>query len=167
MKYSATLAMIIAMLVAASAATAAKKSKFYKWTDENGVVHYTQEPPPDQVGADEVTVQDLGPASAPASAQGEDDEGAEGDSDSSGQKSVNERLAEEAEAYRQQAAILEERQKQVRKLNCEQGRALIAALEPSQRTVIRDADGTERVVSGDNRIRELEKARKMVADNCN
>ena len=164
MKYSATLAMIIAMLVAASAATAAKKSKFYKWTDENGVVHYTQEPPPDQVSANEVTVQDLGPASSSPSAV-ETEQGAEG-ADTTELDDVSAQLAAEAKRYEEQAELMRERQKQVRNFNCQKGRTLKAALEPSQRTIIRDDQGNERVVSGDDRIQELQKAQNLIDENC-
>lgn len=161
MKFSTVLSLTIAMLIAATSASAAKKSKFYKWTDENGVVHYTQDPPPGQVEANELTVQDLGPASSvetpveePATEPAQEP------------NSISEQLASDAEAYRKQAELLEQRQEQVRKLNCEKGRALVAGLEPSQRAVIRDADGSERVLFGDDRIRELEAARKLVRENC-
>lgn len=163
MKYSTVLSLTIAMLIAASSVSAAKKSKFYKWTDENGVVHYTQEPPPEQVQADELTVQDLGPASIDTAAE---EDASDDESESSSIDSVNDRLAAEAEKFREQAAVLEERQKQVRNLNCQEGRARIAALEPRQQVLIQLPDGSERMVSGQERINELEKARKMVADNC-
>jgi hypothetical protein len=41
----------------------------YKWTDKSGVVHYSDQPPPEEAGAERFSVR----AAAPASRDGEDD----------------------------------------------------------------------------------------------
>ena len=49
--------LIIGVLVCGSAVAA----KFYRWTDDNGVTHYTQTPPPEGVQSKEVRT--MGPSS--------------------------------------------------------------------------------------------------------
>lgn len=53
MKTSIALASLLALALGASAAHAAK---FYKWTDEKGVTHYTVDPPPPGAKSSEVRI---------------------------------------------------------------------------------------------------------------
>lgn len=53
MKTTTTLVAFLGMMLAATAADAAK---FYKWTDAEGVTHYSADPPPESVEASQVKV---------------------------------------------------------------------------------------------------------------
>lgn len=52
---------IIVILSALLLSTPALAAKFYRWTDDNGVTHYTQNPPAENVQSKEVRI--LGPSS--------------------------------------------------------------------------------------------------------
>lgn len=142
---------VLSLLLYVMAATAAE-TKVYRWTDDQGVVHFsTSAPPSDTEGVEEQTVREApNPGSVAPTLRSPEEDAA---------------LAE----ARQQASI-EARgraeQSELRRINCERARQRIAAIEPAQRVRIQKPDGSEEWLYGEDRIAELERNRKLVRENC-
>lgn len=114
----------IALMVAGNLAHA---SKFYRWTDENGVTHYTQTPPPKGVQGNEVRV-----TGGPSSDQAEELQALE-------ERRQQAAAQREREAEQQQQAAREKDQPdEVSKERCEQHRKNLQALE--NRPIVRQED---------------------------
>jgi hypothetical protein len=134
-------AVVLAALVSAGQADAQGK-KMYRWTDEDGVVHYSDTPPDNR----EAEVSDLPSAEAKtaASPYGQPADG----------PSVAERRREEIARSHDQA-----REEQARmQAQCEAWRAEVARLEPHRRVYFTNEEGeTERMddIERTNRVAEL------------
>ena len=144
---------VILCLLCSFAGAHAAETKLYQWTDENGVVHFTSEPPPEQVEATERSVREIPKAGTvrprgPASA-----ESAEGSAEESAEETATARVDPADE-------------ERLRRERCEQGRAWVAGIEPADRIRVQRPDGSVEFLQGEDRIAELERARKMVAENC-
>lgn len=108
----------------------------YKWTDENGVVHYSDQPPPDNAKAERVDLRAGGPR---AERPEEDVEAAPTEGARSAQ-SVN-----ACEAARRNITVLEENSRVQMDL---------------------DGDGTPEELTPEQREQELERARGLAALLC-
>lgn len=127
---------------------AAGQTQVYQWTDEDGVVHFSTEPPAaDTAGVERRTVQQAPkvgsvPPEIPAPAP-------------------------EPEPEREEPAVDPVLAAQRRQQLCEQGRQLVSLLEVGLRRVsVTRADGSTEILMGEDRVAELEKARQLVAENC-
>ena len=141
-------AIIILLLLAAAAASA--QTRVYQWTDEDGVVHFSTEPPPDPKQAVEARMVDETPkpgSVAPVAPAKPEPVAAGGAS--------SEPAPDPREVARQRAQ------------RCEEWKRIVATIEPAQRIEKTAPDGTVSYLSGEDRIAELERARQMVAENCN
>lgn len=138
-----TLAFLASTLLVALTTQVTAGSAFYKWTDQDGVTHYTESPPPDDVSATEVRTRDT---------------------TSSDQEKALERLQErrdaadkarkrETEAAREQAepaAVAKER--------CDQYRENLEILRT--KPVVRSKDPE----TGEETILDTEQREKMIKD---
>lgn len=98
-----TTALVIALVVAAPVAAA----QVYKWVDEDGVTHYTQQPPPG--GEAQVIDPNVAEpsAAAPAGGSGEDTAAAgDGSGESSGDDGDSQSMAEFCNQLRDEAQLL-------------------------------------------------------------
>jgi len=150
----------LVLLLAASPAWGA----VYKWVDESGKVHYSDQPPPqDARKADTIKAPKSAPA-APAAAPGP--EGAKAVPKSAAEQEMEFRKrrleAAEAEAKRQKEAQAGEEKKR----NCAQARNRIAALEGGGRAAKYGPDGEVQYLSDDEIARELVDARKIADSWC-
>lgn len=145
------LILALALSLASSADT-----KVYQWTDENGVTHYSNQPPPEGTEAVERNVQEaprmgsVPPASVRA---GNTRESGPGNAPSDAAQA----MAQVADPQ------LQDRLRQER---CDRGRELVAAIEPADRIRVSRTDGTTEWLYGEERIAELNRARKMIRENC-
>lgn len=139
-------AVMIATLLALGSTVAAER--VYKWTDENGVVHFSASPPPDQQ-AERITVRSAPPTpvEAPEQSAGETPEGD---------------LFSEAEQPDNSGIEEDNRRKQ-----CQKGRNMIAQIEPRPRVFSVDKDGNRTYLADEERIALLQQARDLVAEHCN
>jgi len=155
-----TLALLLSMLPAWGAV--------YKWVDESGRVHYTDQPPPGGAKRQE-TVTTRKPATAPtATTPGADGEKAA----ATGPKSVADQEMEfrkrrleaaEAEAKRQKEAEAAEEKKR----NCSQARNRLASLENGGRVSKYGPNGEIIYLSDAEIAREVSEARKVADSWCN
>lgn len=137
-------------------AAPAGAERFYKWTDEQGNVHYTDEPPAE--GEYEEMRPDAAPPASEAAGAAERLEAWRARQKESAERRA-ERRAEREEAAREQA---------VRQENCDRAREKARVLEQSNRILLpAEEEGDEPVrMSDDERLRQLEEAREQVAEFC-
>lgn len=134
------------------------KDEVYRWVDENGVVHFGDQP--DAAANAEVIEIKESPATsgqAPAAATtgaGSNADGAE--------PSYAQRLREERAAKRKEAA----EQRKTVDGNCKRSREVVAQLEPSPRVNVTHEDGSVTRMDDDERLRVLNEAKAFIAENC-
>lgn len=134
--------------------------ELYKWTDAEGKVHYSDQPPPPNI-KQPVTVKPRSPA-APTAAP--DAAGAAADAPKSyveQDAEFNRRRVEAAE--REAAAKKAATEAAEKKKNCEQAKAHLAGLQSGARITRYDEKG-ERVYLGDAEIAQEAARAKQVAD---
>ena len=151
MKYGKRLALAALILFGAVGLTcAAVASEVYTWTDEDGVVHFSDREP---VGRD-ANLQEL-PDTTPSSGPNPYEESQAGKSAAQQRREDIQRKGQESQA-----------QKAMAERNCEAWRAEVARLEPNRRVFFTNEQGeTERMddVDRTNRVAEL---KSMIAQNC-
>jgi len=151
MKHGKRLAMAALILLGAGVlAGAAVAGEVYTWTDEDGVVHFSDREP---VGRD-ANVRDL-PDTTPSSGPNPYEESQAGESAAQQRREDIQRKGQEAKA---QEAVAER--------NCEAWRAEVARLEPNRRVFYTNEQGeTERMddVARADRVAEL---KSLIAQNC-
>ena len=124
------------LLIGLGATGSAHAAKMYKWTDENGQIHYSQTKPPSQK-ADTMHIKDSKPAQQ-EQAPGRDEAARSEDEDNP-----------EAKA---------------RKTNCEIARANLATYQNSDRVKL--PDGTVVEVTDELRASKVKEAQAMIENNC-
>ncbi|MEJ2383125.1 MAG: DUF4124 domain-containing protein [Xanthomonadales bacterium] len=148
--------LLIVLLVGAGiiGATGLQAKEMYRWTDENGVVHYTDRKPPAQVDYETSHVPDANPAPGAAPAAVPADEG-----EPNFAQQRREEIAQKKREARETGAQ--------REAECAAWRAEVDRLEPNRRVFFTNEDGeTERMddVERVNRVAEL---KQQIAKNCN
>lgn len=124
----------------------------YKWVDEDGVTHYSQQPPPAGIEAETIKPpRDV------------DTEGAE--------RSLRERqqLLDELSGERNEKAEEREQAQQSereKKEACRNARQRLQSFQNPRINFV-DKDGTRRRATEEERQRELKKARDYIRENCN
>ncbi len=120
--------------------------RVYKWTDENGTVHFTSTPPPGSQ-AERVKLRKAPPA--PPS-----------NDSTSASASQGELYAESDQP--DNSAIEEEN----RRIQCQKGRNMIAQIEPRPRVFRVEEDGSRTYLLDEEREELLTEARDLVAEHC-
>lgn len=148
-------AILILLLLALCAAPAAAE-RFYKWTDAQGNVHYTDAPPA------EGEYETLDAPASPA--------GAEGPTSAERAEAWRAEQQEAAAERERQRAAREEQRRAVeqREENCRLARENVRVLEQNTRILLPpEQEGGEPVrMSDEERLRRLEEAREKVAEFC-
>lgn len=135
-------------------ATGLMAKEMYRWTDENGVVHYSDQKPVGQQDYQTSQIPDsapAAPAAPPAAVAPPQEPGLA--------QQRREEIAQQKQQARQTAAQ--------REAECAAWRAEVDRLEPHRRVFFTNEDGeTERMddVERVNRVAEL---KQLIANNCN
>jgi len=128
------------------------QGKIYKWVDENGTTHYTQQPPPAGVQSKTITPPpdvDTGAAREQMKKQQE-----------RAQKYMDDRnKAKQEEAKKQQQA-------EAQKRACEQARTRLQSFQRPRVNFV-DKDGTRRRATEEERQAQLKKTQEYIDKNCN
>jgi len=132
----------------------AQAGKAYRWVDENGVIHYTQTPPPDK------SATRIPPPPPPSS----DRQKARDQLDRRWQENE---IRNEARQKQEQQAAEEADMQAARETNCQAARNNLEILQGSPRKLIRTPDGEYHRVDPAVRQEQIEKAEKMIQENCN
>jgi hypothetical protein len=126
----------------------------YRWVDENGDVHYGDNPPR-QANAEAVDIQSDASSGLKPDAYSQPES-------SAGQPS-------QAQQQRDERAL--QRKQQTEKetslaAGCEQRRASLAQLEPKTRVMVTTEDGDVYRMDDNDRLAELEKLKTFISENC-
>ena len=151
-KISLFLAITIISCLCISTAASAQSKQMYSWTDENGVVHFTDERPADQ----EVSVIDI-PDSQPQTAVSPSQPADEANESSLAQQRRDE-IAQRRQENREQAAVLE--------VECATKRAEVEALEPHRRVFFTNEEGETERMDDVERTEQVAEARAFIEANC-
>lgn len=127
-------------------------AELYKWTDAEGKVHFSDQPPPPEVKAP-VTVKPRRPAAAPAAPATPAYVEQEADF-----RKRQVEAAEKAKAEKQAADVAAEKQR-----NCEQARTQVASLQSGSRITRSNAAG-EQIFLTDAEIAQALSAARRAAD---
>lgn len=153
----ATLYTVVLMTAFMLTATDAGASdKVFRWVDENGNVHFGDNPP-EKVGAKVVDIQPSSPISPQAAEQPASV--ADAGPPSRAQQQRDERAATRKENDERKAALA---------AGCAQRYELRSQLEPSTRVMVKDVETGEVTRMDDNeRLKVLGEAKAYIAENCN
>ncbi len=126
------------------------QAEIYKWTDKQGVQHYSEQPPASSNY--EKVKPSYAPAATPPAAQPKD----QPQSDS---KKADPDRAEQEQKFKEEAA-------RVRQQNCETVQQRLADLESSPRITIKDTDGTLKRLSDDERQAKITDTQELIKKYC-
>lgn len=142
-------------------ASPATDAQVYRWTDENGVTHFSQTPPPEGQEAEvrDVLESDPEPGSGNAPAGIDFDGGADGGGQELSAADLRrQELAQAREEKRAQRAEL--------RALCETSRSRLAQIEPSRRVFYINEEGQTVRMDDEERVSEVEELREFIDDNC-
>lgn len=143
-------AAIIACVLVSLPATA----EVYKWTDENGVTHYTETPPPSDYEAELQELEEFERTETPALEPNENLSGEE-------LSAADLRRQEMAAAHKARA----EDQALAEQL-CQDARERLEAIEPSRRVYYTDENGETVRMDDEARVAEIERIKALLDENC-
>jgi hypothetical protein len=133
-----------------AAASTALQAQVYRWTDDQGITHFSQTPPVEAEGRERVKT-----LSPPKSSEQE------------AWQELNTQVKEmqDREDILKENTLAEKEQ-QDRERNCATARRTIGQLDNDEPLRIRGADGTRRKLTDTERAAHLEKAREMEERYC-
>ncbi len=154
-----------AVFIAALLMAPALSAEIYRWTDENGVTHFSQTPPPDGQEAEIEDVPDT-PAEAAVEGAGIDFDGAqsnraEGPEGTDTLSAAEQKRQEIAERHADARAAREELERL-----CNQTRSRLARIEPNRRVYYTNDEGETVRMDDEERVTEVEELRTYLAENC-
>lgn len=146
------------------ATDARSKGEVYRWVDENGVVHFVDDPKGHKdaekldLQADETS--GLGVNPGPATTRpGQASEGQQQEEQPSlAQQRRDERAAKHQASKQRQAEIAR---------TCERAQQRVAQLEPSPQVLVRTEDGTIERLDDNKRLELLAESKTYINANCN
>ena len=149
-----TALLMATLMITATDARAA--DNVYRWVDDQGNVHFSDQPP-EKVNAEVVELQP-GPAISSQAAE-EPASVADAEQPSRAQQQRDERAEKRKENEERQAALA---------AGCAQRYELRSQLEPSTRVMVKDIETGEVTRMDDNeRLKVLGEAKAYIAENCN
>lgn len=134
-------------------------AEIYKWTDENGVTHYTQTPPP---SGQEAEIEDL-PEASPGQGLGEPGDASDSEPGTQSEQPSaadlqRQRLATQARLTAEEYAA--------NQAMCEEARQELAEIEPSRRVYYTNEDGETVRMDDEERVNEVKRLRNVLSANC-
>jgi uncharacterized protein DUF4124 len=158
---------LLTLLTVAFAGTAS--AQLYKWMDNNGRVQYGDTPPGDATKVTRLRAPSPGaapaPAATPASADAKKEAAKDKEKPLTPEEAFQKRQKERAETEQKEAK--ERADAAAKRQNCETAQADQRALESGARLTKVNGAGEPVVVDDDARARDLQRARKAVAEWCN
>lgn len=147
----------IAALLGALLATPALAGQFYKWTDEQGVTHYTQDPPPSTAkGTAEVKVQTRAPSGTEAAIQNlQKQREAATKAMTEGQKDKEQASTAPAKADKAQYAD-----------RCKKLKANLETMESHGRVTELDEKGEKRVLPEEEKAKRIDDTKRQIKAFC-
>ena len=154
----------IAMLaLALSASLYAQATEVYKWTDENGVVHFS----------------DMKPADADSQNLEVDDRTGFSKAVESAPRTTTTQATEEADVEEPELTAAQQRRKEITDARdaqrlerlekqqwCDKHRKRLVEMEPARRVYTYDENGQQVRMDDDTRVALIEESRNYIAENC-
>ena len=142
-----------------SSEIAVAKNEVYRWVDENGVVHFGDQPDgnsdAEPVKIDENSNNNITPVTNPPPAP------------TSEQLEPKPSYAQQQRDEREKRRKEEAEKKEVMTAMCEEQQQLVAGLEPATRVMVEQPDGSVSRMDDNERIERLNAAKTFIAENCN
>lgn len=152
--------LIIAFAVASTATLPPVHAQTYQWKDAAGRTIISDTPPPATSGARSIGAQ------TPALVREGGEEKASSAPRSTAEKDMEFRKRQQEAREKAGKAEKEQEVARERQENCERARRNLATLESQQPLASVDDQGQRQLMSGDQRAREIELARRYVAESC-
>ncbi len=124
-------------------------AEIYKWTDKQGVQHYSEQPPPGNQY--EKIKPNYAPAPTPA-AQPKSDP-------SAGQRAVDPERARQEREHKEEAA-------RIGRQNCATVQQRLTDLESARRINFQEADGSVKLLTEDERLAKIAETKRLIDEHC-
>jgi hypothetical protein len=156
--------LLLAIIIGTGFVTLPTAAQTYKWTDADGKVHYSDQPPPANA-KEQATIKPSKPsASAPTAAPDKGAPAAKAKTYVEQEADFKKRQVEAAEreaAEKKKAAEAEQA-----KQNCEQSRAQLKSLQSGGRQTRTNAQGEREYMDDAQIAQDIERAKKLVDSWC-
>jgi hypothetical protein len=130
----------------------------YTWTDEDGIIHYSDLPPGDG-DSEQISVQGVyKPGTLEPPEPATEDQAAPGETPQSAAQQKRERMAEEREERRGAREQTEQM--------CARHRSRLAQMEPARRIFYTNEAGENVRMDDDQRMELIEESKEFIAKNC-
>lgn len=140
-------------LLAITLAFPAAAAKVYKWVDDEGVTHYTEQAPADKEY--EIVSTSGAPPSGAAKAKKQLEEA----------RAARDEKATKDLDFAEQQKIRDE-EARIRKENCENAKANLKTMQEHARIRILGDDGEFRYLSEEEKQQQEDRAKQIISDNC-
>lgn len=144
------------MTIAVSLPASLQAGEVYRWTDESGNTHFSEDPP-QGVDAEPVDIQTRSPEAPAGNQSAPESTPEQEDSDQNGDEGEEEASTQEE---RDQEAV-----DRVRQRNCERAKEALKTLEENARVQVEE-DGERRYLSPEEKEAERERYEKARDENC-
>lgn len=144
---------LVCLALSTLACTQLAHADIYKWVDEQGQVHYSQQPPQDRPAEQMKTP--APPTIAPGAAREQIDELIE-----------SQQAAEQEKLKQQQQAEFEQEQQRIRQQNCEKAKHNLQQYRDNPGRRFRDAEGNVARLSEEQRQQRIEESQQRVDEYC-
>lgn len=147
----------IAALLSALLATPALADQFYKWTDAQGVTHYTQDPPPSTAkGTAEVKVQTRAPSGTEAAIQNLQKQ----------REAATKAMAEGKKDKEQENAAPAKADKAQYAERCKKLKSDLETMESHGRVTETNDKGEKRVLPDEEKTKRMDETRRQIKAFC-
>ena len=152
--------------VAVASTAPARASEVYTWTDENGVVHYSDAPRADRAAKIVEVDEEIQPDSEDAYADPAEADSPPAEDVDAGEEDTPKTPAQEArEKLARERAERREAQAETDRL-CALHRQRLERMEPARRVFYTDEQGESVRLDDDRRLELIDESRDFLADNC-
>lgn len=145
---------LLALACLMTVGSAALADQVYRWVDKNGVVHYTQTPPP---STDAPAAKSIDIAVPPPDSFGAKSDQALINSQAAQAKSAQD-AAQKSQADAAQKAALQKA--------CEAEKAQLQQMQEARRVSMTDSKGETQYVTGDERLKAMDDLQKRIDKDC-
>ena len=156
MKLNSGIFPLVAAVLLLLPAHLSAEQQVYKWVDENGVVHFDDNPPPDREFEAIEATEAYRPGGSGANAGTPTDDPSESELTAAQQTRAD--LAAQTERRKAE-------QEQIRKV-CDHYREVVAELEPHRRVFYENEDGETVRMDDEERVAQVESAKAFLESNC-
>ena len=159
---------LVAVIVSSLFLTLPIAAQTYKWTDPDGKIHYSDQPPPAAVKDESVIQRGKNGPPAAAAAPGDKGKTAAGPRAATPQEQEAEfRKRQVANAEKEAAEKKKTDDAAEKKANCDSAKAQVASLQAGGRITRNNAKGEREFMSDQEVAQEIERGKKTVASWCN